>query len=211
MQPTQSDNHCIMADPDADTKDSIPVTPEQTEERIQDIVQQTTAPALANQGHHGRLGAGNTLVTPSTRESVDMYDDVCQFMQAARQPMMSIPVLIGTRNHQPIYRDCAEELSDKLIAEEYLEYQYALSGSAEEIDALIDLIYVIMNKFRHMGIDPRPLWRAVHQANMTKAGGPKDPITGKQLKPPGFKHPDIAALIEEQRVGPATSPGGVSR
>ncbi len=78
-----------------------------------------------------------------------------------------------------------------------------LSESTEEnrelpksADALIDDLYVTVGALLAMGIDMWPLWDAVHAANMAKIGGPV--VNGKQMKPEGWKAPDIEALMREQ-------------
>lgn len=63
-------------------------------------------------------------------------------------------------------------------------------------DAFIDIIYFALGGLVELGVDGGPLFDAVHAANMTKV---KLPGISKIAKPPGFKHPDIAALIEAQR------------
>lgn len=35
----------------------------------------------------------------------------------------------------------------------------------------------------------------VMRTNMAKVGGPKDPVTGKQLKPAGWQPPDLASIL----------------
>lgn len=69
---------------------------------------------------------------------------------------------------------------------------------AEAVDALIDLQYYSLGVLINMGVDARPIWRVIQAANMAKLGGPKDK-DGKQLKPAGWKHPDIGALLEKQK------------
>ena len=68
---------------------------------------------------------------------------------------------------------------------------------AELADSMADSIYVILGTAVSCGIDLQPIWNAVQRANMLKAGGPVR-VDGKRLKPPGWKHPDIQKLIEEQ-------------
>lgn len=58
----------------------------------------------------------------------------------------------------------------------------------EAVDGLCDLLYVVLGAFDAFGIDAEPFFQIVHEANMTKLGGPKDEH-GKALKPPGFVPP----------------------
>ena len=90
------------------------------------------------------------------------------------------------------------------MAEELAEF---LKASPDDLvaqsDALIDLIYFALGTFVEMGVDPAPLFYAVHQANMDKLwdGEPKyNPANGKTLKPPGWVGPEarLKALIARQ-------------
>lgn len=94
----------------------------------------------------------------------------------------------------------------------------------EFADGAIDLLYVIYWALNSWGIDAEPLFKEVHKCNMNKAwtlsqlkrfnmmDKPEFTVTGshikdvyvvrrfdgKVVKPPGFKHPDIGALLEKQ-------------
>jgi predicted HAD superfamily Cof-like phosphohydrolase len=65
-------------------------------------------------------------------------------------------------------------------------------------DAIVDSIYVLNGTAVSYGIDLRPIWDAVHAANMTKVGGGKR-ADGKILKPPGWVAPDVEGLVERQK------------
>ncbi len=61
-----------------------------------------------------------------------------------------------------------------------------------------------------LGVDLRPFFREVHRTNMHKLTGPKRE-DGKQLKPPGWKPPRIAAMYNRIQAGnPSTCDGGDS-
>lgn len=91
------------------------------------------------------------------------------------------------------------------MAEELAEFlQSPPDDLVAQSDALIDLIYFALGTFVEMGIDPAPLFEAVHQANMDKLwdGEPRyHPVTNKTIKPAGWVGPEarIRALIEQQR------------
>ena len=93
--------------------------------------------------------------------------------------------------------EAKRDLSIRLINEEYHELIEALDNNnmVEIIDGGIDLIYVVLYMFCMCGVDAEFFWREVQRSNMAKAGGPKDPVTGKQLKPPGWTPPDIAGIL----------------
>lgn len=65
-------------------------------------------------------------------------------------------------------------------------------------DGVIDSFYVLEGLLIRCGINGRPLWDAVHAANLTKASGPTCEKTGKRLKPTCFVPPDIEALLRAQ-------------
>lgn len=67
------------------------------------------------------------------------------------------------------------------------------------IDALIDMVYVILGTFIACGVDPQPIWEAVHAANLRKI--PAADKGAKVLKPAGWVAPDVAGLLREQGWG----------
>ncbi|HEX7002733.1 MAG TPA: hypothetical protein VF168_00910 [Trueperaceae bacterium] len=101
-------------------------------------------------------------------------------------------------------------LRRKLIEEENAEVMEALSRLAEASAAeledrftqvaheLVDLLYVTYGALVWFGIDADEVFDEVHRANMRKTDGPKR-ADGKQLKPPGWRPADVAAVIERGR------------
>jgi predicted HAD superfamily Cof-like phosphohydrolase len=67
----------------------------------------------------------------------------------------------------------------------------------EIADAIADSIYVLIGTAISYGIDLRPVWAAVQEANMAKLGGGRR-ADGKHLKGPGWQHPDIAGILAKQ-------------
>lgn len=67
----------------------------------------------------------------------------------------------------------------------------------EAIDGLCDLIYVVLGSAVAWGIDLDPFFREVQRANMEKLTGPKR-ADGKQLKPEGWRPPDIETILLRQ-------------
>lgn len=100
-------------------------------------------------------------------------------------------------------------LRRKLIEEERAEVIEALerleAASPEELELrfvnaaheLADLLYVTYGALVWFGIDADAVFAEVHAANMRKTSGPKR-ADGKQLKPPGWKPADVAAVIARQ-------------
>jgi predicted HAD superfamily Cof-like phosphohydrolase len=93
------------------------------------------------------------------------------------------------------------ELYSRLIAEEYQEFMDARADSdeAEQLDACMDMIWVILGYAHMKGYDINGAWNSVVQTNMAKV----DPVTGKVrrredgkiLKPEGWAPPDMTKFL----------------
>ena len=71
----------------------------------------------------------------------------------------------------------------------------------EMIDAMCDILYVTYGAASAMGIDLTPYFAEVHRTNMAKLGPDGKPILradGKGMKPPGWKPPDLAAILAKE-------------
>lgn len=100
---------------------------------------------------------------------------------------------------------CGEDvhrLRVALIEEELAEFRNA--GEAHDLveiaDALADLLYVVYGAGVTYGIDLEPVFSEIHRSNMSKG----DPEVvrrpdGKILKGTGYRPPDVAAIVAEQR------------
>lgn len=121
---------------------------------------------------------------------LDMVEDVLAFHR-------KFACYVGDYPHLP--EPGVVRLRLGLIREEYRELLKAirLGDLAAIADAIADLMYVIVGTAITLGIDIRPIWQAVQQANMAKTGGGTR-ADGKILKPPGWTAPDIGKLIEVQ-------------
>lgn len=124
----------------------------------------------------------------------DWYRDVLQFHDEVRKDRHNEGILYP---HIPSVK--IQELRIELMAEEFSEMLQAFDqGDIDKVaDGAVDTIVVILGTMISCGIDLRPIWDAVHKSNMAKKGGPirED---GKQLKPVGWKPPNITRLIDEQ-------------
>lgn len=123
---------------------------------------------------------------------MSIFDDTAAFREMAGQDRAEAPGFAS---------DEVMDLREKLLSDEFLETMEALEARdfPAFVDGLMDLIYVAAGALDSCGIDPPDsddLWDIIHAANMTKAGGPKCPKTGKLLKPPGFRHPDVKGYLE---------------
>jgi len=83
------------------------------------------------------------------------------------------------------------------LIEETDEYILA-SKRADELDALVDLVYVAMGTAYLHGFDFDEAWRRVHAANMAKVRGPSQ-RSGEYdvIKPEGWKPPYHGDLVGE--------------
>lgn len=90
-----------------------------------------------------------------------------------------------------------------LINEEHKELITAIAKGDKqgELDACIDLIYVIAGLIAVRGWNGEEAWERVHKANMEKIPAPKPTIragkTGQVdvIKPTGWKAPDLSDLV----------------
>lgn len=103
-------------------------------------------------------------------------EEIVEFLRAASADQAAFEEAI-TYLHQSL--DAAVEKVEKKTPA-----QMSLVG---QVDALVDLLYLTYGSFVLMGVDPAPMFEAVHFANMGKLfpdGRPRfDSVTGKILKP----------------------------
>ena len=97
----------------------------------------------------------------------------------------------------------APEIQSKLV--EQVESWLRVRGKPEVdlpgvLDALCDLLYVIIGAAVTWGLPLPQAFDEVHRANMQKSTGEVRP-DGKRLKPPGFKPPDIAGVLTRAQLG----------
>jgi predicted HAD superfamily Cof-like phosphohydrolase len=103
---------------------------------------------------------------------------------------------------QPIIpSEIVRNLCRALICEELAEVELAVAHKdiVEVAHELTDLLYVCYYMANAYGIYIEPIFDAIHQANMAKAGGPISP-TGKQMKPPDWQPANITELVDAQKV-----------
>jgi RimJ/RimL family protein N-acetyltransferase len=133
--------------------------------------------------HGGRVDLCLYALTAGTRRTADMVAD--------------FHVMLGTGAASA---EATSAIRRALLAEEYQEYEAAeeardLAGIA---DALADIVYVAYGTARSYGFDLDAVLTQVHASNMTKQP-PAEP-GGKAAKGPGYRPPDIAAVL--RRNGP---------
>lgn len=96
-----------------------------------------------------------------------------------------------------------QALQARLIAEELAEFLEAKT-LVDQVDAQIDIAYVNYGGLARLGIDADPLFKIVHDANMTKLfpdGKAHYDEQGKLMKPPTFvrPEPELHKAIERQQ------------
>lgn len=102
-------------------------------------------------------------------------------------------------------------LRRRLITEEYNEYieAEAADDGVATLDALVDIVYVVVGAAVEYGMDFSGAFTAVHAANMAKLGPDKKPIVrpdGKILKPDGWRPADLTPFLAGDAAAPAVSP-----
>lgn len=89
----------------------------------------------------------------------------------------------------------------KFITEEFIEFirAEAKEDAKEELDACVDMVYVILGYCYLRGWNFAAAWDRVHEANMTKErvpeGDPRARSPWDVVKPPGFVPPDHSDLV----------------
>lgn len=160
----------------------------------------------------------DTLVERIGRDELDdtITDQVAAFHQAFDYPVRFKPV-----EHFP---ESELRLRLSLVVEEAIEFVNACGYSlnvetvttdegtytgeinmqlihtgkpniVEIADALGDLDYVVEGTRLTWGIPRQAVADEIQRSNMAKVGGPRDPNTGKQLKPANWTPPDIAGVL----------------
>jgi predicted HAD superfamily Cof-like phosphohydrolase len=115
-----------------------------------------------------------------------MYDDVVKFIEACEQPKII--------ENASLYRN--------LIAEEFNEFIVALNkkDEVEQLDACMDMIWVILGFCYMKGYDVEGAWKEVTRSNLAKI----NPVTGKVdkrsdgkvLKPEGWTPPQLGQFVK---------------
>jgi predicted HAD superfamily Cof-like phosphohydrolase len=83
----------------------------------------------------------------------------------------------------------------KMVQDELEELAEA-KDEAEQVDALLDACYYILQHLATTGLNPRPIWKLIHDANLTKFEKGYRREDGKFMKPPDFVPPDDEIRLE---------------
>jgi predicted HAD superfamily Cof-like phosphohydrolase len=116
---------------------------------------------------------------------MNMYNDVVKFIEACDQKPSSE----------------TNELYSRLINEEFTEFCLAKAqeDEVEQLDACMDMIWVILG-FCHMkGFNVAGAWNEVSKSNLCKIDSKTGKVIkrhdGKILKPDGWLPPDLSKFI----------------
>jgi len=122
---------------------------------------------------------------------MDWFKDVLRFHEELDHPIGGLP---------HIDLELMESIKAvNLVLEEVHELIVAVlrRDLVDTADSCVDLIYVVIGLAITFGIDLRPIWNAVHEANMNKQGGGKRD-DGKQLKPENWCPPQLNVILDNQ-------------
>jgi len=130
------------------------------------------------------------------RNQKSVFEDVHEFHEKYKIPSIKPPLKL---NHKTL---CFRL---KFLWEEMEELETAVDEQnvADQIDALIDLMYVAAGTLDLMGVDGQRHWNLVHRANMKKiraksADESKRGSSFDVVKPEGWEAPDHSILLGEQ-------------
>jgi len=86
-----------------------------------------------------------------------------------------------------------------LIEEEFDELMEAMDAGdmAEAVDAIMDLMYVLLGTLVRWGVPCEPFFSEVHRTNMAKVLGGSFNNVRKFIKPEGWQPPRIAEMLVE--------------
>lgn len=119
------------------------------------------------------------------------YLKVRNFHRKFKQPIRSIPGKLSKERKEARYRWMLEELVEFILAKNLVN----------EVDGIIDLIYLALGTLVEMGVEPTKPFNLVHDANMKKIQ-PENPKVDKIKKPKNWKSPEpkIRKLLREEAI-----------
>jgi predicted HAD superfamily Cof-like phosphohydrolase len=149
------------------------------------------------------------------RRAVDERYMVEHFHRIMPQPVLDVPqvpaeervrlrLALITEEFFELIEACVQDAGARdYVAGAKTAFAYLTRGMKLEVDmvefadACADLKYVIVGSELEFGIDGRPIFKGVHEANMRKVGGGKR-ADGKFLKPDGWTPFDVANELKRQ-------------
>lgn len=181
----------------------------------EEICQQYDAWAAEKAHIHYRVGDSMERVLQLVKGVLGPFDpvqDICEFHEKFglnyQGPPRSLPKDIGDFRQRFLQEELIEYMDhsseadfEKSAPPEGLDYASYSFHLGEQLDALVDLVYVALGTSYLHGFNFKEAWRRVHEANMRKIRAPsaKDSKRGSTydvVKPEGWQAPDHSDLVE---------------
>jgi len=101
------------------------------------------------------------------------------------------------RSSPGLVDDATKELRIRLIREELGEFERAANDKnlVKIADALADLLYVIYGTGVSYGMDLEPIFREVHESNMSKGDPDVRVLNGKIQKARNYRPPNLQPIL----------------
>ena len=135
---------------------------------------------------------------------MSVFDDVYKFMELAHPDKISSTPRIPPEEVDKLCWNLIEEEVNKELKKARDD-----QDPVEIADALADSIWVLICMGFCYGIPMEKVWNEVARTNMAKFPNGvviRRPEDGKILKPPGWKPPEIARILDEARLLAADNP-----
>lgn len=156
-----------------------------------------------------RVKAFHRMMDGHTQEIPQAYDGQTAAFRAGFKVEELVEFLHAASSHEGEFHQLIEYLHDELdrAAGKVNSKRLPRISLQDQVDALLDLLYFTYGSFVLMGVDPSPIFRLVHEANMGKVfpdgQAHFDPVTHKILKPLDWEEkfapePKIRAELEKQ-------------
>ncbi|WP_209020081.1 HAD family hydrolase [Jeotgalibacillus proteolyticus] len=122
------------------------------------------------------------------------FNKVKEFQEIMQQPVADQPTALLPERVAERYGFMREELNEFAMSDKLVD----------QVDGIIDLLYLAIGTLVEMGVRPEELFNIVHEANMSKLwedGKPRFDVNngGKIIKPPSFVRPEPLLEQEIQR------------
>jgi predicted HAD superfamily Cof-like phosphohydrolase len=169
-------------------------------------------PVLDTEWFH--TGEKPMTIRPDHQLLFDPVADIADFHEKFGLEYKGKPRLLGPRlaafrigfmleELQQEYETTSDEIHESIAAEKPNVIEDIPAALENQLDALVDLVYVALGTAYLHGFDFRTAWRRVHHANMQKVKAEPDDTRGKRdtafdvVKPAGWTAPSHADLVKD--------------
>jgi len=135
-----------------------------------------------------------------------MGDEICDVMNFHDKfgiPVPDSPALLTKQKLVERANFMLEELIEFaaaagviMVGGKFIDLEGAEQDLPGQADALIDLVYVAKGTAVQLGLPWDALWDDVHAVNMTKVRGTSDRAHIDVIKPPGWRGPATAKILQ---------------